>query len=214
MWILNIQYIISLTSSDFPEWRIVSPVTVVILSHSLHLILLVPRMSSLNLYISETNCAHFPVSYMVLTFHRPIFTHAFGESSSIGGLAVICCLSQRSDWIFRLICNSISFRFCSAKISYGLGLLAPRPTPNLEGQVLYSSGPSLGTCPAWLNVWETEVSAGIAPRIIRARKPSHHDKEQYSVFNPFSASCIFKFSHPEPILFIEQIWKNLTFNLQ
>ena len=28
-------------------------------------------------------------------------------------------------------------------------------------------------------------------------------------FNPFSASCIFKFSQPEPILFIEQIWENL-----
>ena len=35
-----------------------------------------------------------------------------------------------------------------------------------------------------------------------------------SLLNPFSASCIFKFSQPEPILLIEQTWENLTFNLQ
>ena len=70
-----------------------------------------------------------------------------------------------------MICNSTSFRFCSAKNSLRGG--------NLEGQVLYSSCPSPGTCLAWLNLSETEVSAGIATRIIRAQKPSHRDKEQY-----------------------------------
>ena len=65
------------------------------------------------------------------------------------------------------------------KILYGEGVLAPLPTPNLEGKVLYSSCPSPGTCLAWLNLSETEVSAGIATRIIRAQKPSHRDKEQY-----------------------------------
>ena len=36
----------------------------------------------------------------------------------------------------------------------------------------------------------------------------------FGSINPFSASCIFIFSQPEPILLIEQIWENLTFNLQ
>ena len=31
--------------------------------------------------------------------------------------------------------------------------------------------------------------------------------------NPFSPSCIVKFSQLEPTLFVEQVWENFSFNL-
>ena len=37
---------------------------------------------------------------------------------------------------------------------------------------------------------------------------------QLNNINPSSPSCIVKFSQLEPILFIEQVWENFSFNLQ
>ena len=102
-----------------------------ILPHLFHLISLILKMFRLNLFIWDTTCAHFTVSCMVLTFHCPIFSHAFGENSFIGGLGVIRCLSQRSDragWFVRVL--------ISVSVARNLlrdGVASPTPNPQLGG---------------------------------------------------------------------------------
>jgi hypothetical protein len=60
---------------------------------------------------------------------------------------------------------------------YGVGLLASRPTPNLEGQVNpFLSGSSTLTFLAWETLPVAYATASIALGIIWPHKPRHYAK--------------------------------------
>ena len=79
------------------SYSTVSPVAILNFPQEFHLISLTPRILIPYLCISLITWAHLPVSNNVLTFHCPIFTHAFGDSNFIGGLCVILCFARCSN---------------------------------------------------------------------------------------------------------------------
>ena len=88
--------------SSIPEYSTVSPVAILNLPQEFHLISLTPKILIPYLCISFTTWAHLPVSNNVLTFHCPIFTHAFGDSNLIGSLCVILCFARCSNRVLAL----------------------------------------------------------------------------------------------------------------
>ena len=105
---------------------------------------LTPRLSSLYLFISRMTCANFGVSFIVRTFHVPMLMLVLDPSRlSVAHLPSWCRLSAGlvilPGWPSLLWAPCRGFDCCGFRnnnLFYGVGLLAPRPTPNLEDQVL------------------------------------------------------------------------------
>ena len=69
-------------------------------------------------------------------------------------------LLLRADFVVPMSCCvrvSVYDVSVTMDLLQGVGMLAPRPIPKLGEQVLYSSGPTPGTCPARLDQTGTEL---------------------------------------------------------
>ena len=88
------------SSFSLPEYRSVCPVDNDILPKIFHLTSLRPSTSILYLSISLATCAHFPVWYIVRTFHVSSLVRDFVESNLFIGLSIIHCLllTRSSEW--------------------------------------------------------------------------------------------------------------------
>ena len=120
--------------------------------------------------------AHLPVSNNVLTFHCPIFTHAFWRQQFHWRFMHRSLLRMLLQLGVSISSGNSNFGFCSKFLFLGAGYQPTAQPPTWKTRDCSSSGLYPLTNPAWLDLPETKVPTGTALGVTETHKLHHHNK--------------------------------------